>query len=224
MAAPVTFPGGNVYEIITTSSNVSDPAKQWRNVQAIFSDTGAPPAYGDEIINNWRDVLKHQQFSDSQIVSMELRAWQRGNIPFDAEGYIWKEEGINAAGDAATVYSFGTTHPADGDICMLIHKQQASAGGRVGKLYLHNNVRAEMLTMVVGGKPELTSPTYTGFPGLVTANFAATIDSGFFGGSANPGFITVHWSEKTAGTPFKRPITAFVALRVTEHQLGRHNG
>jgi hypothetical protein len=222
MAAPVTFPGGHVYELIVTSASLASPARQWRNVQAIYQ-TASAPADDSAVVEDFWTALARLQFDDSQVVSAELRAWTRGDIPFDEQGYIWKVEGLNIPGSAATNFSFGTTHPCDGDIALLFHKQQTAAGGRVGKLYLHNAVRQEFLTMQVGAKPVLTAPTYTALPSLYATDFNTHVLEAALGPSADPGYITVHWSKKTAGTPFKTAIDSFVGVGVTEHDLGRHN-
>lgn len=220
---PVVFPGGHVYEMIVTSHSVDDATKQWRNVMAIRQTSGVP-AFDDPITDAWLTTLQKLQFSDSEVDKVELRVWQRGDIPFDEQGYVWLHEGLGFIGEAETTFSFSDTTPCDGDICMLIHKQQTAAGGRVGKLYLHNNVRQEMLTMVVGGKPHLTAPTYTAYPGLVAGVLNGAPMDAYLGVDADPGFVTVHWSKKTAGTPFLTIISDLDAVGVTEHQLGRHNG
>lgn len=220
---PVTFPGGHVFELIVTSHSTTDPLKQWRNVIAIRQTVGTP-AFDDPIVTDWLECMQKLQFGDSEVDKAQLRVWQRGDIPFDEQGYVWLHEGIGLIGSAETTFDFGDTTPCDGDIAMLVHKQQIAAGGRIGKLYLHNNVRQEMLTMHVGGKPTLTAPTYTGYPGLVAGVLNGAPISSYLGADADPGFVTVHWSKKTAGTPFLSIISDFDVPGVTEHQLGRHNG
>jgi hypothetical protein len=221
MASPVTFPGGNVYELIVTSAAIDNPDRQWRNVQAIYQTSGAP-AVDSAVVEDFWEALARLQFEDSQIVKAELRAWTRGDIPFDEQGYIWLREGINLAGSATTVFTSPTTHPCDGDICMLMHKQQVAAGGRVGKMYLHNSLRAEFIDNHVGAKPTIRSDTIA-YPSEITADFNTHVLEAALGAGADPGYVTVHWSKKTAGTPFKSAIASFQAIGVTEHQLGRHN-
>lgn len=210
----------NAYELIVTSANLDDPTKRWRNTFGIYQ-TGSAPAYGDDIVGQTIDFLAQNQWHDSQVITAQLRNWSRGDVPLEDEGFIWQVEGINEGGSAMAHYSFSEDAPADGDICMLVHKTQAAVGGRIGKLYLHNLIRTGMITYVVGGRP-VFQEAEAALPSLVTADAAATFDAGFFGVAASPGFCTIHYAaHDLAATPFKRGLSAFTGIRLTEHQLGR---
>lgn len=211
---------GNNYELIITSASIADATKKWRNTFGILQTSGTP-AYADDIVAKAVEFMTHNQWHDSQVISAELRLWQRGDVPFEDQGYVWLVEGIDAVGIAEAHYSFGDSASADGDICLLVHKEQAAVGGRIGKLFLHNLIRASMIDNTVGGRPVFNSDGST-LPGLVTADAVATFGTDFFGSGADPAYVTQHWAQKpTVQTPFYRLLSGFTGIRLTEHQLGR---
>jgi hypothetical protein len=216
----VTF--ANHFTLRVTSANIDEPTSKWMNTIDILSTAGAPDPDSD-IVGAFIAAIADNQWHDSQVISAALTNWTRGDVPLDEQGNLWERENIDQVGDAKAVYDLTESGPADTDICMLMHKAQASPGGRIGKLFLHNLFRADMVDNQVGRKPTIVSGL-AGFPALVTANFTLNMGD-FFGASANPGFVTVHWSAKPgAAAPFARGITEIDAIRLTEHQFGRTNG
>lgn len=212
----------DVYTLTIESANVAEPSSKWLNTFDIYK-TGGPPSYSDGVITDCVNAIKQNQWHDSQVQRVRLRNWTRGKVTLDLSGNIWEVDGLAIVGTAKTVYSLSESGPADTDICMLMHKDQALPGGRIGKLFLHNLLRADMIDNQVGRKPTLDSGV-AGFQALVTANFASTLVS-IMGPSLSPGLVVVHWSAKPgAAAPFSRAVSGISAIRVTEHQFGRTNG
>src|SRR5262249_50170612 len=118
----------NVYELIVTSAATADSTRRWRNTVDIYQTAGAPE-YGDDIVAQYIEFLANNQWHDSQIISAQLRPRQWGDVPLEDEGFIWQVEGIDTVGTAMAHYSFSESASADGDIALLVHKEQAVLGG-----------------------------------------------------------------------------------------------
>jgi hypothetical protein len=212
----------NVYTLRVESAAVANASSKWLNTFDIYK-TGGPPDSSDGIIVDIVAAIADNQWHDSQVQKISLRNWTRGKVTLDVAGLIWEVDGLTSVGNAKTVYSLSESGPADTDICMLCHKNQDLTGGRIGKLFLHNLMRSDMVDNQVGRKPTLVSGL-AGFQALVTANFTSHLGS-VMGPALSPGLVTVHWSAKPgAAAPFQRSINQISALRVTEHQFGRTNG
>lgn len=212
----------NTYTLRIESASIADARSKWLNTFDIFK-TGGPPVFTDPVIGGCVAAIVDNQWHDSQVQKASLRLWTRGKVPLVDAGIIWEEDGLALIGDAKTVYTLSESGPADTDICMLMHKDQAITGGRVGKLFLHNLYRADMVDNQVGRKPtQITG--LAGFQALVTGNFTTNMGA-FYGASANPGIVVVHWSAlHPTDLPFSRGVSQIRALHVTEHQFGRTNG
>jgi hypothetical protein len=226
-----TLPDGTAFAghgVLIVEVQGNDLAHTWRStMDLVWVVADGPPLYTDPSVAAFVDFIRGITRDDATIKQVSLYPWVKGKLPFADAGAIWQQTTNIACKNWGTGNCFNVATSSGaiplGEVCVMYVKGKfASAGGKVGRMFLRNVIDGAAVTSDAGGPPQVLPADLAVFTTAVNA-WANTKLSPYCTDNPLPRFCLVHASKLTLTPPAHDVFDSAMQVpqfeRLTTHNL-----